>query len=115
MKVTHRLLLCLLLLFSLALPAIADEAEEDLEKDARMAESAPPVIPHRVDVTATGEACLACHRDGIKGAPATSHPERLDCVQCHVQGEVKTKLDEEVARLFAWARMTVIASGSSPC
>lgn len=96
MKTTRRLLFCLLLLFSCALPAGADEPVEDLEKDAQMAESPPPVIPHKVDVTATGEACLACHRDGIKGAPATPHPERLDCVQCHVQGEVTVKKGKKV-------------------
>ncbi len=95
MKTTRRLLLCLLLLLSCALPVRADESEEDLEKAARMAESTPPVIPHRVEAGSSGEACLACHRDGIKGAPATPHPERLDCVQCHVQGEVKVKKNKK--------------------
>jgi len=91
MKITRRLLLCLLVLFTFVMPVLAEESDADLEKDARMAENAPPVIPHKVDANASGASCLACHKSGLKGAPVTSHPERLDCGQCHVQGEIKSK------------------------
>ena len=42
---------------------------------------APPLIPH---TTQMREACAACH--GVNGRPGlrTSHPERQNCVQCHV-------------------------------
>ena len=87
MKMLIRCLLaaCLCLF---ALPAFADEKGEDYEKDARYAESTPPMVPHRIDEK-TSEACLACHRTGVKGAPVSPHPIRLDCTQCHGQGEIK--------------------------
>jgi len=89
MKKVSRLLLSSVFLLALAVPVLSDEIEDELEKDAREAEGAPPVIPHRIDANATGEACLVCHGTGINGAMPTPHPMRLDCVQCHVQGEVK--------------------------
>jgi nitrate reductase cytochrome c-type subunit len=91
MKTVLRLLFATLCLLSLALPAVADEEGDDLENDARHAEGAPPTIPHRVEANATGESCLACHRSGLNGAPITPHPLRLDCVQCHVQGETAAR------------------------
>jgi len=95
MKTVLRLLICAVCLLTLALPAMADEVEDDLEKDARSAEGTPPMIPHSIDVNATGEACLACHKEGLHGAPMTPHPDRLDCVQCHAQGEIKEKKKEK--------------------
>jgi len=89
MKNVTRLLLSLVFLLALAVPALSDEIEDELEKDAREAEGVPPMIPHRVDANATGEACLTCHRTGTNGAMPTPHPMRLDCVQCHAQGEIK--------------------------
>jgi len=89
MKKVSRLLLSLVFLLALAVPALSDEIEDELEKDARGAEGVPPLIPHRIDADATGEACLVCHRTGMNGAPPTPHPMRLDCVQCHAQGEIK--------------------------
>jgi nitrate reductase cytochrome c-type subunit len=91
MKTLLRLVFAGLCLLILVLPAVADESGDDLESDARNAEEAPPMIPHRVDADASGEACLACHRTGLNSAPVTPHAMRLDCVQCHVQGEVKAK------------------------
>lgn len=71
-------------------PAFADEQPEpNLAADARLAPDNPPVIPHAVMPEQDGEACNTCHRTGLKKAPPTSHPERLNCTQCHVQGEVK--------------------------
>ncbi len=48
----------------------------------RASEIAPPRLPHRVFMR---ENCLACH-DGDAARPElrTSHPERVNCRQCHV-------------------------------
>lgn len=91
MKMLFRCLVSLTCLFALALPAFADEKDEDYEKDARSAEGTPPMAPHRID-DKTSESCLACHRDGLNGAPQSPHPERLDCTQCHGQGEITVKI-----------------------
>jgi nitrate reductase cytochrome c-type subunit len=93
MKMLFRCLVSLVCLFALALPAVADGNGEDYEKDARYAEGTPPMVPHRIDEK-TGEACLACHRTGLNGAPVSPHPIRLDCTQCHGQGEVTVKIKE---------------------
>jgi len=90
MKMLFRSLVSLVCLIALALPAAADEKDDDYDKDASSAEGTPPMVPHRID-DKTSSACLACHRDGLNGAPQTPHPERLDCTQCHGQGEVKVK------------------------
>ena len=78
-------------LFALTIPVLADEKGDDYAKDALIAEGTPPMVPHRID-DMTGEACLACHRTGLNGAPVTPHPNRLDCTQCHGQGEITVKL-----------------------
>jgi nitrate reductase cytochrome c-type subunit len=72
------------------LPASADDVE-DFEKDAAFAEGVPPMVPHRMEPNATGEACLVCHLEGKNGAPISPHAVRVDCVQCHAQGEIKEK------------------------
>ena len=44
--------------------------------------SSPPPIPHGLQLR---ENCLSCHSGS--GAPkdiATTHPERVNCMQCHV-------------------------------
>jgi hypothetical protein len=70
--------------------AIADDVE-DFEKDAAFAEGVPPMVPHRMEPNATGDACLVCHLEGKNGAPLSPHAVRVDCVQCHAQGEIKEK------------------------
>jgi nitrate reductase cytochrome c-type subunit len=75
----------------LLLPFSVMADEDDYEKDARYAEGTPPVVPHKMDVNATGDACLVCHLEGKNGAPVSPHSVRIDCVQCHVQGEIKEK------------------------
>lgn len=47
---------------------------------ARAWEGAPPTIPH---ATHMRERCSSCH--GVMGKPGmrTSHPERVQCTQCH--------------------------------
>ncbi|WP_425806048.1 hypothetical protein [Desulfitobacterium sp. Sab5] len=50
----------------------------------------PPVIPHTL-VNREGN-CLLCHRDigtGY-GVPQTTHPERPNCLQCHVPKDVNS-------------------------
>jgi len=61
----------------------------DYAADARQSSDNPPLIPHAVKPDQNGEVCNVCHREGVKHAPPTDHPERLNCMQCHVQGEVK--------------------------
>lgn len=65
-----------------------DQPEPDLAADAMKSPDNPPVIPHAVKPNQDGEACNSCHRHGLKNAPPTSHPERLNCTSCHVQGAV---------------------------
>lgn len=90
MKMLFRCLVSLACLFALTVPVSADEKEDDFDKDARYAEGTPPMVPHRID-DKTSESCLACHRTGLGGAPVSPHPVRLDCTQCHGQGEIKVK------------------------
>ena len=66
MKMLFRCLVSFACLFALAIPVLADGNVEDYEKDARYAEGTPPMVPHRIDEK-TGEACLACHREGLNG------------------------------------------------
>ena len=92
MKRIIRPILLLTVALSLAFlpPAFAEEQPEpDLAADAMRSQGNPPAIPHAVKADQDGEACNSCHRDGLKDAPPTSHPERLNCTSCHVQGEVK--------------------------
>lgn len=92
MKRIVRPILLLTVVLSLAFTTIvfADEQPEpDLAADALKSQGNPPPIPHAVKMDQDGEACLTCHREGLKNAPPTSHPERLNCTSCHVQGEVK--------------------------
>lgn len=92
MKMLFRCLVAFTCLFALALPALAYGMENDYAKDAEYAEGTPPMVPHPVD-NKTGEACLACHLTGLNGAPPTPHAVRLDCTQCHGQGEITVKLN----------------------
>lgn len=92
MKQIVRPMLLLTVFFSLVFmtTAFADEQPEpDFAADAMKSPGNPPAIPHAVKPDQDGETCNACHRTGLKNAPPTSHPERLNCTSCHVQGEVK--------------------------
>ena len=85
------LIASLVAVLALPLMATADDDHENYEKDAEQAEGMPPTTPHLIKDTSNGEYCLGCHRTGLKGAPETPHPERLNCTGCHVQGEIKAK------------------------
>jgi nitrate reductase cytochrome c-type subunit len=83
----------------LSLPALSlAEEPENYEADARTAGGNPPTIPHKVRDDATSQDCLACHKEGLKGASRTSHPERLECTECHVPGAVKEKNMQKKAK-----------------
>jgi len=63
---------------------------QDLRHGQRLNEIAPPTIPHKVFMR---ENCLACHggataREEIR----TTHPERVQCRQCHVEVNTTTTL-----------------------
>jgi nitrate reductase cytochrome c-type subunit len=92
MPTLFRLLVIAALAAIVAIPvaAFADEPE-NYEADAQKSSGNPPTIPHKVSDAATSDDCLACHRDGLKGSQQTTHPDRMGCTQCHVQGEVKEK------------------------
>jgi cytochrome c5 len=88
--VRHMLLLTVVVSLAFIPTAFADDqSEPDLAVDAQQSPDNPPVIPHAVKPDQDGEACNVCHRTGLKNAPPTGHPERLNCTACHVQGEVK--------------------------
>ena len=88
--VNSMLLLTAAALLAFIPPAFAEEPSElDLAADALKSAGNPPPIPHAVKPEQDGEACNSCHRSGLKNAPPTSHPERLNCTSCHVQGEVR--------------------------
>lgn len=91
MKKMVRLVTTLGMVVSLALisPVFANEPEPDLAKDAAQGTGLPMAVPHAMKPGEDGEACNTCHRTGIKKTPITSHPERLNCTQCHVQGDPK--------------------------
>jgi len=42
-----------------------------------------PAIPHTVSQTNDAH-CLTCHVSGENGAAITVHPERANCVECHL-------------------------------
>jgi len=60
--------------------------------DNRAFHGAPPTIPHQIEEGGIGsKACLKCHENGgfvdqFKAyTPVTPHPDKSNCVQCHVQ------------------------------
>jgi len=64
--------------------------------DNRAFHGAPPTIPHQIEEVGIGSKdCLKCHENGgfvdqFKAyTPVTPHPDKSNCVQCHVQ--VKSK------------------------
>jgi cytochrome c-type protein NapB len=56
---------------------------QDLRQGKRLNSIAPPVIPHRVFMR---ENCTACHSGpAAREEVRTSHPERANCRQCHLE------------------------------
>jgi len=73
----------------------ADSGDRNLADfySRRQYPGSPPIIPHPVDLTFSGNEtdCLSCHAKGGyssefgKFAPVTPHPENVLCYQCHAQ------------------------------
>ncbi len=60
------------------------------KKLKRAYKGAPPAMPHRLFMR---ENCLACHGpDSSEDVINTSHPERKNCRQCHVEQKEKGAL-----------------------
>jgi nitrate reductase cytochrome c-type subunit len=59
----------------------ASEAAGSTTRLPRAFEGAPPLVPHEIG---DEHSCLVCHRLGENSAPITPHPERTNCVQCHI-------------------------------
>ncbi|MEM1204707.1 MAG: multiheme c-type cytochrome [Acidobacteriota bacterium] len=56
---------------------------QDLRRGRRLHDLAPPVLPHGVFMR---ENCVACHSGpAAREAIRTDHPERANCLQCHVE------------------------------
>ena len=78
--------------FLMMVPACQKKTENVRRRGTRAYAGAPPTIPHAVEALGRGN-CLACHRTGLEitfrdigtlRAPATPHPYRTACQQCHV-------------------------------
>lgn len=55
------------------------------EMNQRAMMGSPPVIPHKIHMR---ETCLSCHSGpSAPRAIKTTHPERINCLQCHAKGE----------------------------
>ncbi|MCA9123822.1 MAG: hypothetical protein H6822_15035 [Planctomycetaceae bacterium] len=61
---------------------------QDLRLGSRLYRGAPPVMPHAKFMR---ENCNACHRgDAARPEIRCSHPERSNCMQCHLERELET-------------------------
>ncbi len=55
--------------------------------------SGPPLLPHRVFMR---ENCAACHNDSSRTEIVqTTHPDRLNCTQCHIEQDQEVALFKE--------------------
>ena len=77
-----------------ALMPIDEKYERNLKSyyENRAFYGAPPTVPHPIaEGGIGGKACLKCHENGgfvdkfQAFTPVTPHPDKLNCVQCHVQ------------------------------
>jgi len=55
----------------------------------RMYDGAPPQIPH--SLAGLQGLCLGCHLEGVQGATIVPHPDRPNCLQCHVPQDPSAK------------------------
>lgn len=55
----------------------------------RMYDGAPPQIPH--SIAGLQGLCLGCHLEGAQGATIVPHPDRPNCLQCHVPQDPSVK------------------------
>lgn len=100
MNRTLKQILALTLFVLLTLALTGCQQEETVTKEAAVKTEAqpamqpaagstadPPLIPHEVAESDSGEDCLGCHLEGDMGAPKTPHPHLVDCRQCHIRAE----------------------------
>jgi nitrate reductase cytochrome c-type subunit len=55
----------------------------------RMYDGAPPQVPH--SIVGLQGLCLGCHLEGAQGATLVPHPDRPNCLQCHVPQDPSVK------------------------
>ena len=55
----------------------------------RMYDGAPPQIPH--SIAGLQGLCLGCHLEGVQGATLVPHPDRPNCLQCHIPQDPSAK------------------------
>jgi len=82
----------------------ADSGDRNLATyyERRQYPGSPPVIPHEIDQTFSGDEnnCLSCHAKGgysqefDKFVPVTPHPENKLCYQCHAKVTTTKKFVE---------------------
>jgi nitrate reductase cytochrome c-type subunit len=95
-----------------------DLTEDDQKKLKLVAQEnvasfgAPPMVPaeHKFEIGSDiysyengGESCLDCHEDDSdEDVPQTSHPERHNCLQCHLpqRDDSATAADFQVDNVF---------------
>ena len=70
-------------------------------KGSRAHDYAPPTVPHKVFMR---ENCLACHGPTGIASVRTTHPERSQCLQCHV-----TEASQNYDRPLEWSRLSGMA------
>ncbi len=72
----------------------------------------PPIIPHELDMRSN---CLSCHAGA--GAPKeirVSHPERVNCRQCHVPKNTKDIFKKPVSEGAVFQRPNKMIGSSEP-
>jgi len=74
-------------------PPIVEAAENpppgSSKRLPRMYDGAPPQIPHTI--AGLQGLCLGCHLEGAQGATIVPHPDRPNCLQCHVPQDPSLK------------------------
>jgi len=72
-----------------ALQAAENPPPGSSKRQPRMYDGAPPQIPHTI--AGLQGLCLGCHLEGAQGATIVPHPDRPNCLQCHVPQDPSLK------------------------
>lgn len=62
-------------------PIVPPPPPVDDSPEVSMDDSVPPV-PH--SATSCSTDCVRCHATGLNGAPPQAHPDRTECLLCHI-------------------------------
>ncbi len=73
----------------LAIEAAENPPPGSSKRLPRMYDGAPPQIPH--SIAELRGLCLGCHLEGAQGATLVPHPDRPNCLQCHVPQDPSVK------------------------